>query len=61
MEHYTYNINCTYTYTIEVCQQVFVYDGEAQFSSYASCDQMPGLPQSNFRDNWEDTLVSMII
>ena len=39
------------THVTELCQQVFVYNGEAHSASHASCAQVLQLPQSHVGDN----------
>ena len=41
----------TYTNIIELCQQIFIYNEEAQCTSQTSCAQVLELLQSHFGDN----------
>ena len=49
-----------YTYIIELCQHVFIYNEEGQWASHTSCGQVLKLSQNHFDDNREGTLFSMI-
>ena len=49
-----------YTYIIELCQHVFIYNEEGQCASHTSCGQVLKLSQNHFDDNREGTLFSMI-
>ena len=63
IELYTYIRNYTYTYKIELWQQVFIYSEEAPCTSHTSCTQVLQLQQSyqsHFGNNQEGTLFSVI-
>ena len=63
IELYKYIRNYTYTYKIELWQQVIIDNEEAQCTSHTSCAQVLQLQQSyqsHFGNNQEGTLFSVI-
>ena len=49
-----------YVYVTELCQQLYIYNEEVQCRSHTSCAQVLQLPQSEFGDNREGALFSMV-
>ena len=60
IELFMYKTYYTYTYKIELYQQVSIYNEQIQCTSHTSCVQVLELPQSHFGNNQEGTLFSLL-